>query len=345
MERPVSEGSGSPQAPAAQDVPQVSTRLSWRDFWGTLRARLGFFRNTYTVTPGLYAVGTPDAAAPVLVTANYKLTFDALRRELAGRDLWLLVLDTRGINVWCAAGKDLFSTKELVQRIRRTGLEQVVNHRTLFLPQLAAPGVSGLAVRRATGFSVTFGPVRAADVGAFLDSGQVSAQARTVTFTLGERAVLIPVELTLQGRSLAVVLGMGLVLAGLSGGASFWVNVAERFPTFVAFTLGGVCAGAVLVPLLLPWIPGRMFGLKGLLVGGLAGAAAGLLLSAAGVGLTAGATLGGVLWCAGLASFLATNFTGSTPFTSPSGVEKELRRWLPIQALGAVAGLLLWIFV
>lgn len=336
---------GVPAIPDVPDIPQVSTRLSWRDFWGTVRARLGFFRNTYAVTPGLYAVGTPDDASPVLATANYKLSFDALRRELTGRHLWLLVLDTRGINVWCAAGKDLFSTRELVQRIRRVGLEEVVSHRTVILPQLAAPGVSAFAVRRATGFTVHFGPVRAEDVPAFLDSGHVSAQGRTVTFTLGERAVLIPVELTLQARTLAAVLAMGAVLSGLTGAAelteisAFWANVAQRFPSWLGFTLGGVFAGTVVVPLLLPWLPGRMFGLKGLLAGLAAGAAAGWLCPGAGSGW---AMLGGTLWCAALASFLGTNFTGSTPFTSPSGVEAELRRWLPLQALGGVTGLLLW---
>ena len=330
---PAAESAG---APPLHDVPQVSTQLSWRDHLGTLRARLGFFRNTYALSPGLYAVGTPDDNAPVLVTANYKLTFDALRQELEGRAVWLLVLDTRGINVWCAAGKDLFSTKELVRRIRCTGLDRVVRHRRLILPQLAAPGVSGFAVRRATGFSVVFGPVRAADLPAFLESGEVSAAARTVSFTLRERLVLIPVELTLQAANIALVLLFGAILSGLGQGP-FWDNVAARFPAFAACTLGAVIAGTVLVPVFLPWIPGRMFGLKGALVGTVLG---GLL----GRGMGTSALLGSTLWCAALASFLATNFTGSTPFTSPSGVEKELRRWLPLQALGAVVGALVWGF-
>ena len=71
----------------------------------------------YRVKPGLYAVGEPDAAAPVLVTANYKLSFDAVRSRLASRAAWLLVLDTRGINVWCAAGKKTFGTEELARQI------------------------------------------------------------------------------------------------------------------------------------------------------------------------------------------------------------------------------------
>ena len=63
-------------------------------------------------------VGAPDADSPVLVTANYKMTVDLLRRELAGLNAWLLVLDTRGINVWCAAGKGTFGTGEVIRRER-----------------------------------------------------------------------------------------------------------------------------------------------------------------------------------------------------------------------------------
>ncbi|HQL32652.1 MAG TPA: hypothetical protein PK969_05305, partial [Treponemataceae bacterium] len=68
--------------------------------------RLGIGRNKASVTPGLYFIGSPGAASPVLVSANYRLSFDALRKELSGIDAWILVVDTRGVNVWCAAGKE-----------------------------------------------------------------------------------------------------------------------------------------------------------------------------------------------------------------------------------------------
>lgn len=96
-------------------------------------------------------MGAASADSPVLVTANYKLTFDTLRRELAGVDVWVLVLDTRGVNVWCAAGKNLFSHDELALRVQRTGLERVVRHRRLILPQLAATGVSARQVKKKYG--------------------------------------------------------------------------------------------------------------------------------------------------------------------------------------------------
>ena len=125
----------------------------------------------YKVDPGLYALGCPDDKSPVLISANYKLSFDTLRSALKGRHLWILVLDTDGVNVWCAAGKGTFSTAELVRRIEFSRLEEVVSHRRLIVPQLAAPGVAAHEVKKLSGFKVTYGPIRAADLPAFIDCG------------------------------------------------------------------------------------------------------------------------------------------------------------------------------
>jgi hypothetical protein len=37
------------------------------------------------------------------------------------------------------------------------------------------------------------------------------------------------------------------------------------------------------------------------------------------------------------------NFTGSTPFTSPSGVEKEMRKALPLQAAALLLAMVAWV--
>ncbi len=180
---------------AVGTVPQVRTKLQWQDRLGQMRARIGISRDFYRVAPGLYAVGKPDEKSEVLVTASYKLSFDALRRELAGINAWILVIDTHGINVWCAAGKGTFGTKELIYRIRRTRLDQLVSHRRLILPQLGATGVTAKTVRKETGFRVVWGPVQASAIRRFLENGRkADPKMRTVTFTLLERLVLIPVE-------------------------------------------------------------------------------------------------------------------------------------------------------
>src|SRR4030042_816800 len=114
---------GSVSTPAGT-VPRVASALRWRDRWGTFKARWGVGRMDYAVDPGLYALGNPDRESPVLVSANYKMSFDTLRSHLPGRDLWILVLDTKGINVWCAAGKGTVGTEELGGRIESSGLKE-----------------------------------------------------------------------------------------------------------------------------------------------------------------------------------------------------------------------------
>jgi hypothetical protein len=322
-------------------VPVVPAELTWRDRRGGYKVRWGIGRYTYTVDPGLYAVGAPNDLSPVLVTADYKLTFDAVRRTLTGRDAWILVLDTRGINVWCAAGKGTFGTEELVSRVKSAGLAQVVSHGVLVLPQLGATGVAAPEVRRRSGFRVVWGPVRAADLPAFLDSGmRATPDMRTVTFPLRDRFVLIPVEAS-GVFTLAVAVAAGAVAAGGIGPGWYSVGRAlERAPIGIAAAVAAVLAGTVVTPVLLPWIPGRLFAVKGATVGLVAALLIDLAFWSAGAPLSLAAA--GVVAVVG-SSFAAMNFTGTSTFTSLHGVEKEMRLVMPWQALGAVLAIGLWI--
>ena len=286
-------------------------------------------------------MGSPGPDSPVLVTANYKLSFDSLRFSVSGIDAWLLVADTRGINVWCAAGKGTFSAGEVSDLVRRSRLAEVVSHRRLILPQLAAPGVTAREVTRGCGFSVRFGPVRALDLPAWLErDGQGDEAMREVTFTLAERAVLIPVELYLLARPLVGLVVLALVLSGIGPGVFSPAAAVQRGALLLGATALGILAGAVLVPLLLPWLPARQFWLKGVYTG-LAVAALARPLVAAGLSGVEQVAL--ALWAVAVSSYLAMNFTGSTPFTSLSGVEREMRRGLPVQLLAVGAAAVLWV--
>ena len=325
----------------AGEIPQVRTELDWGDRIGRWQMRWGLGRMRYRIAPGLYAVGCPDSQAPVLVTANYKMSFDALRRQLKGRHLWILVLETQGINVWCAAGKGTFGTEELVRRICATGLERLVSHRRLILPQLGAVGVAAHEVRKQSGFQVIYGPVLAIDLPVLLDGGEnaVTADMRRVAFPLGERLALTPIELVSMGKiSLWAVLILS-VLAGIGPEIFSFSAALSRGTAAVAVYLTGIFAGAVLTPLLLPWLPWRAFSAKGALVGG--GLALLLLMAVSGSGLLNQLSL--ILFLAAVSSYCAMNFTGSTTFTSSSGVEKEMRRAIPLQAGALFLAGILWL--
>ena len=325
----------------AGTVPRVKTGWGRNDYAGTIAVRLGIHRGNYKIAPGLYCVGTPGPESPVLVTANYKLSFDTLRKELEAVNAWILVVDTRGINVWCAAGKELFSTTEVVNRVRAVGLDKIVQHKKLILPQLAATGVSAHRVKKESGFRVVWGPIRAGDVKAFIaDNLKANESMRRVSFSTVERLVLVPVELSfLPKKTLWVALAV-FIISGI--GSSFFSLQAAWYRGLMVMTayIGGVLAGAVVAPILLPWLPGRALAIKGALTGIVIGVAVILVFGSA---LTVFEALALMITTVTLSSYLAMNFTGSTPYTSPSGVEKEMRRAIPVQAAAILIAAVMWV--
>jgi NAD-dependent dihydropyrimidine dehydrogenase PreA subunit len=126
---------------------------------------------------GLFPVGNADEDSPVVVTANFTLTVRRVRRALAGRDVWLLVAQAEGINVWCAATGGIFTENRIIDAIKVSRLAEVVAHRRVILPSLSAPGVDREAVKRETGFRCRFGPVYARDIPAFVDAGMRKSDA------------------------------------------------------------------------------------------------------------------------------------------------------------------------
>jgi len=318
-------------------VPRISSNLAGVDRWGSIKARWGVGRMDFTVEPGLYALGRPIAGAPVFVTANYKMSFDRLREALSGRNAWILVLDTKGINVWCAAGKGTFGTEELVLRIEISGLASVVSHRQLILPQLGGPGVAAHQVKKRSRFKVIYGPIRANDLPAFLDEGlEATPEMRNMTFTIRERAVLIPVELVTAMKWALLLCPVLFSLGGLTGGDGFLANAMDHGLSNVLALLGALAAGAVFTPILLPWLPGRAFSAKGVFIGLIM---AGILsFFRAGDLATLTGCLEVVAWLllvTGLSAFLAMNFTGASTYTSLSGVKREMKWAVPFE-IGAV---------
>jgi len=282
---------------------------------------MGVKRMGHRVQPGLYALGNPNADSPVLVTANYTLSFDALRSALDGVDGYILVLDTQGVNVWCAAGKGTFGTDELVRQVEASALRDVVNHRTLILPQLGAPGVAAHQVKQRCGFRVRYGPVRAADLPQYLKAYQATPDMRRVQFGLLDRAVLVPVDVVHNFRYMVI----GALLMFLLGG-----------PLAAVAAVVAILAGAALFPILLPWLPTRSFSSKGFILGGVVAlpfALAALWGSpSAAWWLRTGQALAYLLFMPPATAYLALNFTGASTFTSRSGVKREMNAYIPVMA-------------
>ncbi|MFQ5460968.1 MAG: corrinoid protein-associated methyltransferase CpaM, partial [Anaerolineae bacterium] len=225
--------------------PQVAGRLRHRVTLRTLLTDIWalFFRiiPPYPkVTPGLYAIGEPGPGDPVLVTGNFDLTVRRLLRALDRQvDCWLLVADSAGINVWCAAGGGFFTADKVIAAVKSSRLDEVVNHHALILPQLCANGVDGWRLRRELGWGVHWGPARARDIPAYLAGHRKKTDAmRWVDFPLPARLEMVTATLGFYG--LLILVPLALVARPL-----FW-------PTLVAM-LGLSYFYAVAEP----WLPGR----------------------------------------------------------------------------------------
>jgi hypothetical protein len=315
------------QTPAGK-IPRVSKNWKLPDYMGAWQVRLGFDRAGYAIAPGLYAFGNPDKASPVIVSANYKLSFDVLRRELKEQDVWILVIDTKGVNVWCSAGKGTFCAEEIARVVKETNLAEIVSHKTLILPQLSAPGVASYKLIRLCGFKGVFGPVEARDIKKFIENGmKADNKMREVEFGLYRRMEVAVLELSMALPYLLAV----MLIAGITW---IWSPMGLKF--FIALTsavITGIISGSLIFSALLPYIPGRMFSVKGGVVGALSGFLLTLTLQT--TPLFSSSLIAIV---AAISSFVAMNYTGASTFTSITGVKKEVAVSLPVIITLAIAG-------
>ncbi len=224
---------------------------------------------------GLRSVGSPDESSPVLLTCNYDLTVRRLLSALEGCDVWVVVAPTRGINVWCAAAGGHMSTHQVVSALKTSGVADRVRHRNVILPQLAATGVLALEVFRRCRWRVRFGPVAAADLPAYLGTGEKTDPMRRVTFPLSDRLQMAaswaaPAAIVFGGLALFLAPSWALPLCALVTAMAVAVFTAfDRLgahrrailaSAFVAISLGvtllfgggpAAAAAAVFAPLLM----------------------------------------------------------------------------------------------
>ena len=303
------------------EIQPTTSELTFANHWDHFLARWAINRMGHRVEPGLYSLGNPTSDSPVFVTANYTLSFDALRSALKGIDGYILVLDTQGVNVWCAAGKGTFGTDELVKQIEETHLNKVVNHRIVILPQLGTPGVAAHEVKGHVHFKVEYGPVRAEDLPEYLKTREATHEMRRVRFTLKDRITLIPVEVV-------TVLIPLLIL------------ILLRSPAIAA-----ILAGTILFPIFLPWIPTHDFSTKGFVLGGIIALPFAIAVftrnPASALWLRSALALSWMLLIPSITAYITLNFTGSTTFTSRSGVRREIFAYIPAMAWMFGIGLVL----
>ena len=262
---------GSLQLIAARPIMAPESAGAWPETYPRLRHRVTvktllldllslvnrFIPPYPKVATGLYRIGRPDRGSPVLVTGNYELTVRRLVKVLDrgpsgepgdGVDCWLLVADSKGINVWCAAGGGHFTADDVIAALKSSGVMEAVDHRALILPQLCANGVDGWKIRQETGWGAHWGPVRGQDIPAYLASGRKkTGPMRHVRFPLRDRLEMTTIMLALY--TLLLLLPMLI----------FW-----RQNIFLL--LGLMALISYFYGIFLPWIPGRDGLVKGVVL-------------------------------------------------------------------------------
>jgi hypothetical protein len=260
-----------------------------------------------------------------LVTANYLLTFTSVRKHLRGLDCYLLVIDSRGINVWCSAGKGNFSAAEIHNSLRATRAGDIVETRRLILPKLSGNGVKYRDVKRLSGWEAVFGPVYAHDIPEYLSRGaEMTESMKRVSFNLAERLWVAP--------PFAWFVAFWFLLPLL-----FFRNLYSPWVPAVALAAGLIFPPAFYI------LPTSRFFKKGLALGLVGAAAATLFL------LVAGASARDIImWeliIVGMTLFVAMDFSGMSPVSNYSKIKEEYYVAAPLLGLilaGILAVRFLW---
>jgi ubiquinone/menaquinone biosynthesis C-methylase UbiE/NAD-dependent dihydropyrimidine dehydrogenase PreA subunit len=148
-----------------QDRSQIKSLLDFCGRW---------FPNP--VVPGLRRIGTPDRDSPVVVTGNFHLTVRRVEKALTSQNCYLLVVQSKGINVWCASAGGELNTHSIITALKTSDTSSLVDHRELILPQLSAPGIDTKLLKKVSGWKGKWGPVYAISLPEFLANSHTKMQ-------------------------------------------------------------------------------------------------------------------------------------------------------------------------
>ncbi|MBI2570811.1 MAG: hypothetical protein HYV63_27735 [Candidatus Schekmanbacteria bacterium] len=316
-------------AGAAEPLPLA---LDWTWYVRAFISWLDAFKRTYLVTPGLYFTGDRYCRDdPLLVTANCQLTVFLLLRNLRAIRVRLLVVDTDGINVWCAGSKGRFSNAAILTELERYPRELLTTHRflDLILPKLGLAGVDIRALRQEH-IKPIIGPILAKDLPAYLESPPYrDCDDQRVLFGLQSRLFT-----WLPGLMQYVAYNLWLVVA-LIGIEAIWGIAA---PLWV---LPLTAALATAYPVFFPRLPGRRFAIKGLWLASAACLA--LLVSALFSPALRPPLPAAAAFIFATSLFIGLSYTGNSAVSNYTRVRAEIARFLPLNVLLYVASFILYL--
>ncbi len=268
------------------------------------------FMAVYQVRPGLYYIGHigdgDGEKPPLLVTANNFLTVFLLARNIGQRPVRLLVIDTGGINVWCSGGKGKFSAGEISKAATKYGIIKEGAKETVILPKFSLAGVSIKDVGK-SGLKPVIGPLYAKDVPAYLDEGKFKNRVDdTVYFGWQSRAFT---ALPTAVQFFYYFLWVYVISLGNLSSSVVWIATGLAFA----------------YPLLFPYLPGKLFSVKGL-----------WLATAVSLGVfpfhydSPAEWLWLAVFFFATSIFIALSYTGNSAVSNYTSVRKETAVFLPV---------------
>lgn len=254
----------------------------------------------FPTKPGLRRVGNPDRSSPVLVTCNFELTVREVIATLErdGISAWLLVAPTKGVNAWCAGGAGDFTADTVISVIKTSGIGDLVDHRRIILPQLAANGINIWDLKERSKWNPRFGPAHIKDLKAYLDGGKwrTDPEHRLVTFGPKDRLVMG----TNLGFNVSLLLILPLLIASIWVPGLWWRTLPLLFVLSVAASL------------LVFWLPGKIGVQKGASLGLLASAV--FVVASLSLGsISPWPLLGWTVWTLLLATFVGYDLPSWSP--------------------------------
>ena len=126
-------------------------------------------RMPLAIGQGIYEIGEPSKESPVLITSNWSLTYFLVSSatEESKVPSFICVKDTEGLGVVTSWGTGKFSGDSVAAFIKKSGIEERVNHRKLVIPGKVAP-IRRELEEALPGWEIVVGPREASDLPGFL---------------------------------------------------------------------------------------------------------------------------------------------------------------------------------
>lgn len=145
-----------------------------------LLERLNIFtdpQRPMVVEENIYPLNGPGPDSPVIITCNFSLTYFIVSGEIEGSKVpsWLLIKDTEGLSVLTAWAAGKFGADLIAGFIRKSGIEEKINHRELLIPGYLA-SIKGELEEELPQWTITIGPREAGHIPAFLKEWKPAAK-------------------------------------------------------------------------------------------------------------------------------------------------------------------------